>query len=166
MYKIHSNIINKTKDYIKTALGISKTPYSIFKKHQLYKTEQGAGSYNTNGLYLSVHMMQTIRQTYEGCYIEYSRKNKTWTKHVVGIVDNTRQHAHDWTRKNSTIINKKINIVQIIRENFLERLAGDSNSTSVSTISCTGRLTIVFCLSFPMPRHGIDNINSYTRQLF
>ena len=95
MYKIHSNILNKTKAYIKTALGISETPYSIFKKHQLYKTGQGVGSYNTNGLYLSVHMMQTIGQTYEGCHIESSSKNETWMKHVVGIVDNTRQHEHD-----------------------------------------------------------------------
>ena len=99
---IHNTKHNEIQDHY-SARHIKKI-YSTNTKKTIHGTGQGSGASGSNWLFTSVPMMDTIEQNCEGCTIHSPDKKLTWTKHILGLVDDARQYANDWNNNNIVYI--------------------------------------------------------------
>ena len=88
-----------------TALGISEENYSTSTSLLIHGSGQGGGSSCINWLFNSVPMMKLISKICKGLEIISPDKQMTWVKHILGLVDDTRQYYNDLTsnQTNNTI---------------------------------------------------------------
>ena len=97
-------------------------------------------------------MMATIEQNCEGCTIHSPDKKLTWTKHILGLVDDARQYANDWNDNN---------MVQI--QNYLQH----SSQTWEHLLHTTGgKLEIpkcaIYTLEWDFDEQGIPFLQKHT----
>ena len=53
-------------------------------------------------------MMKVIEKKCEGCQINSPDKKIQWIKHILGFIDDKRQHANDWNNSNLICALKKL----------------------------------------------------------
>ena len=98
-YKIQAHALKAMKYKVITALGISEDHHSHSTSFPIHGTGQGSGSSGTNWLFNSVPMMKLISQICNGLEIISPDKQITWTKHILGLVDDARQYSNDWKKQ-------------------------------------------------------------------
>ena len=103
--KIVAISLKEMKYKVITALGISEENYSTSTSLLIHGSGQGGGSSCINWLFNSVPMMKLISKICKGLEIISPDKQMTWVKHILGLVDDTRQYYNDLTsnQTNNTI---------------------------------------------------------------
>ena len=77
-------------------LGVSDASYCNTPEYPLYGTRQESECAGTIWLFRSTPMMETIEKIRQDFDITSSYSSQSWTKHIVGVVDDKRQYTNDW----------------------------------------------------------------------
>ena len=93
---------------VQTALGISKVNYQHSRIDPIYGAGQGTRYSSTNWIFYSTPMIKAIDKHWEGCTISNPNKDITYTKHVLGFLDDKTQYTNDWENNDITKITKNI----------------------------------------------------------
>ena len=106
--KLQAKTLQTMKYKVQTALGISAEHYQHSENEPIYGSGQGAGHSTTNWLFHSTPMMKTIEKHCKGCTISTPNKDTTYTKHILGFIDDKTQYANDWNNNNIQTITNNI----------------------------------------------------------
>ena len=116
-----------------TSLGISGDHYSHSTSFPIHGSGQGSGSSGINWLFNSVPMMNLISKICHGLEIISPDKKITWTKHIIGLVDDARQYSNDWTSNQMTNILSQLQHVSQTWEHLLATI-GEKLEISKCTV--------------------------------
>ena len=122
--KIQAHVLKAMKYKVITSLGISEDHYSHSASLPIHGTCQGSGSSGTNWLLNSVPMMNLISQICNGLEIISPDKQITWTKHILGLVDDARQYSNDWKNNQMTNVISKLQHASQTWEHLLATTCG------------------------------------------
>ena len=114
VYKLQEKTLQTIKYKVQTALGISKEHYQHSDTDSIYGSEQGAGHSTGNWLFHSTQMIKKNQNKLWRLHNLHSKqRHKTYTKHILGFLDDKSQYANDWDSNNiKTIIKNKQHAAQ------------------------------------------------------
>ena len=102
--KLLAATLQQTKYHVKTALGVSTTSYASSPSYPHYGQGQGSGHAGTIWLFESTPMMETIEKPCTGLDITSPDHTVSYKLHIIGLVDDKRQYANDWTNNSEITI--------------------------------------------------------------
>ena len=109
---------------MQTAFGISKEHYQHSETDPIYVSGQGVRHSTTHWIFHSTLMMKTIEKHGEGCTIFIPNKDTTYTKHILGFLDDRSQYTNDWENNNIKTLIKNIEHAAQSWENLLHTSSG------------------------------------------
>ena len=69
-------------------------------------------------------MITTIEKEYKGCNMSSSAKSISWTKFIIGFIDDNRQYSNDWINNDILNVLNKIKLSTQSWENLLHTGGG------------------------------------------
>ena len=94
--KLLAATLQQTKYHVKTVLGVSNRSYASTSSYPHHGQGQGSGHAGTTWLFESTPMMKTIEKPCTGFDITSLDHAVSYKLHIIGLVDDKRQHASDW----------------------------------------------------------------------
>ena len=64
----------------------------------------------TNWLFIEDPMITTIEKEYKGCNMSSPDYSISWTKFIIGFIDDNRQYSNDWINNDTSNVLNKIKL--------------------------------------------------------
>ena len=124
IYQLQANALNEIKYKVLTSLETSYNSHSNSPSLSLHGTGKRSGESGSNWLFISVPMMELISKMCSGYQIISPVKKIVWSKHILGLVDDTTQYTNDQETDQMQIITNKLITSSQMWEQLLSTTGG------------------------------------------
>ena len=124
IYQLQANALNEIKYKVLTSLETSYNSHSNSPSLPLHGTGKRSGESGSNWLFISVPMMEIILKMCSGYQIISPVKKIVWSKHILGLVDDTTQYTNDQETDQMQIITNKLITSSQMWEQLLSTTGG------------------------------------------
>ena len=132
--QLTTHTLKKTKYHVQTAKRISNDYYVSTTEVELYGSGQGSIFSGTNWLFIEDPMITTIEKEYKGCNMSSPDYSISWTKFIIGFIDDNRQYSNDWINNDTSNVLNKIKLSTQAWEHLLHTSRGSLELRNVHYI--------------------------------